>query len=250
MSPDRNGNFTSSEIFKLMTNGKSAGSLGAPALTYIEECNWERMLGRALEDDVNARPLSWGKLLEKRGFDSISLDYQLCSSKTLSHPEISYWKGSPDAIKEKEVKTVADLKCPVTLRSFCQLMAPAMDKGKLIHEAGTIEAVRWNHKAGDQYFWQIVSNAILTGATSGELIVYVPYLDELEDIREMARQYDGDKQYRFMWINSAADDELPHLIKGQHYKNVNIIQFDILERDTEALRKRVLECGEYLIKRP
>jgi len=63
----RIGNITSSEgAVAVMSNGKAKGSFGAPALTYIEECNFERRLGRSIETESNARPLTWGKFIEGR----------------------------------------------------------------------------------------------------------------------------------------------------------------------------------------
>ena len=39
----RIGNFTSSDISKLMSNGRSKGSIGAPAYSYIEGENGEKV---------------------------------------------------------------------------------------------------------------------------------------------------------------------------------------------------------------
>lgn len=242
MSPIRNGNFTSSEIYRLMANGKAAGSFGAPFYEYIEEKRMERRLGRSLKDEVDARATSWGKLVERRCFDILPIDYTLCSDVTLSHPEIDFWKGSPDALK---ADAVPDVKCPLTLKSFCQLVDPFYDKnGKMIHEGLTIEAVRENHKDGDKFFWQIVSNAILTGKNKGELIVYCPYQKELADIRLLS-----DGKPECYWIWSSSDDHLPYLIEGGQYKNCNVISFDILKRDKDALTERVLEAGKLLNQR-
>lgn len=243
MSPLRNGNFTSSEIVKLTTNGKSKDSFGAPFYDYVEECNMERRLGRALENEVDAKPLSWGTLLEPFSFGKLGLEYTLCSKKTFPHPEIDYWLGSPDALKRGH--TVADHKCPMTLKSFCQLVDPYYEKGKLIHEGLTIEATRNNHKDGDKYFWQIVSNACITDSKYGELIVYVPYKKELEKIRELASSA-GEMGDYVKWIYYATDEQLPHLLPGGHYKDLNIIQFDILPRDKDFLTKRVKEAGQFL----
>jgi hypothetical protein len=242
MSPNRNGNFTSSEIFRLMKKGKSAGSWSVDADTYIEECNMERRLGRSVETVTYARPLSWGRCVERRAFNVLGLDYTLCSHVTIQHPDIPFWWGSPDATTKI---AVADLKCPMTLISFCQMVDPYFENGKLIHDALSIEAVRENHKDGDKFFWQIVSNAILTGKKKGQLIAYVPYLEELDEIKTLA---DGNPDYYWIW---AADSErLPYLIKGGHYKNINVIEFDILQRDVDALTDRVLECGKKLIEVP
>jgi hypothetical protein len=243
MSPERIGNFTSSEIVKLMSSSKAAGSIGAPFYTYIEECNMERRLGRSISNEVDARATSWGKLCEPRVFKALPITYTSGFDVTLSHPDIDFWKGTPD-VRTPEI--VGDIKCPHTPKSFCQLLDPYYDKdGRLVHEGMTIEAARENHKDGDKFFWQIVSNAILTGVKKGQLIVYMPYLDELEDIRKLA---DGNP--KLFWLQFSNDEEIPYLIRGGHYKNLNIIEFDILQRDIDALTERVKKAGELLIPRP
>lgn len=234
----RVGNFTSSEIVHLMSDGKGAGTFGKPFYTYLEECNFERKLGRPLTDEINARPLTWGRLVERRCFDVLGLEYKLCSAETIGHLTIDYWAGSPDAEKFDEGKTVIDIKCPMTLKSFCTL-ADCVD----------IEQVREKHKEGDKYYWQIVSNAILTGASYGELIVYVPYQSELKEIREMASNVDSEYQYKYFWIANAQDEELPYVLDGGNYKNVNVIRFVIPDSDKAALTERVKAAGKYLIER-
>jgi hypothetical protein len=239
LSEIRTGNFTSSEIFRLMKPGKSKGSWSVDAQTYIDECNRERRLGRSIEVQTDARPLSWGKCVEKRAFNVLGLEYTLCSNVTDQHPTIPYWVGTKDATK---TDVVADLKCPLTLTSFCQLVDPYYENGKLIHEGLTIEAVRENHRDGEKFYWQIVSNAILTGKDKGELIIYVPYERELEEIKTLA---DGNPDYYWIWV--ADNSKLPYLIEGKHYKNVNVIAFNIHKEDKELLTERVLTCGKQLI---
>src|SRR6185437_4228886 len=151
----RIGNFTSSEIGALMSKDRSGKGFGAPALTYIKETNMERRLGRSLTDEINARPLIWGKLLEGHVFSLLGLEYTLSSTETISHPSISFWSGSPDGGNYQPARTVVDIKCPITLKSFCQLVDA--------YREGGIEKVRDDHKDGEKYYWQLVSNAILTG---------------------------------------------------------------------------------------
>lgn len=240
MSPDRNGNFTSSEIFRLMKKGRGKDAWSVDADTYVAECNMERRLGRSVEVVSDARPLTWGKCVEKRAFRALGLDYTFCANVTIQHPDIPFWWGSPDATTRP---AVADLKCPMTLISFCQMIDPYYEDGNLIHEGLTIEAVRQNHKDGDKFFWQIVSNAILTNKKKGQLVVYVPYLEELEEIKTLA---DGIGDYYWIW--AADKDKLPYLLNGGHYKNINVIEFDILQRDVDALTERVEECGKLLVE--
>lgn len=240
MTDIRFGNFTSSEIVALMTKGKQEGGFGKPAVTYIDERNMERRLGRSLTDDNNARPLSWGKLVESRVFEILGLEYILCSTDVLSHPTIECWKGTPDAIKS-DGETVGDIKCPITLKSFCSMV----DAWK----SGGFDAVRSHHRDGEKYYWQLVSNAVLTGAKYAELIVYCPYQSELEEIRDLARNLDSPDQYKYAWVNFANDNELPYLVEGGYYQNLNVMRFEVPNADKELLRKRVVSASEFLVKR-
>lgn len=228
----RIGNFTSSEIERLVDSKRKKDKLCTTAITYIEEKNMERRLGRSLSDEGNARPLWWGRLGEKRVFELLPIDYSLNGDKTIVHPQYDCWSGTPDATKEN---TVCEVKCPMTLKSFCQLVDPHIKDGIEIHPALTIEAARANHKEGDTYYWQIVSNAILTGSRFGELIVYVPYQSELSELKGLAINGDGEELVKYYWIINAQDEELPHLQDGGYYKNLNTIRFEIPEADKEYL---------------
>lgn len=256
----RVGNFTSSEIVSLTTDGsrpmtpeekkefqdnggdkrkKNTWDFGVTFYSYIEEKNMERRLERSLTTESNARPLAWGNLVEYFVFSQLGLDYKPCSKSTIQHPEISYWAGSPDAEKFENQKVAVDIKCPITLKSFCQLVDSFKDGG--------IDLVRKNHKDGEKYYWQIVSNAVLLGTNKGELIVYCPYTDELEEIREFANNYDGPNIHRYFFITVASDDELPNIKKGGYYENINKLAFDIPQEDIDLLTKRVKEAGKLLI---
>lgn len=248
----RVGNITSSEgAVAIMSNGKAKGSFGKPALTYIDECNFERRLGRSIDTESNAKPLTWGKLVESRVFELLGLEYQLVSKETIQHPTIDYWVGSPDANKFDEGKTVVDIKCPITLKSFCQLVAPVYeelyDAGDIDHGLVAMNVIRAEHRDGDKYYWQLVSNAILTNSKFAELIVYCPYKSELDAIREMIAKGDGEMQSKYGWINWAQDNELPWIPDGGYYKNINVIRFEVPAEDKIALHQRMVEAGKLLI---
>lgn len=238
----RIGNFTSSEIVALTKKAKDGKSFGAPALTYIEEANMERLLGRSITTEVDARPLSWGKLLEPRVFDMLGLEYSLSAQETIVHPKIPYWAGSPDGSKPQ---TTADFKAPLTLKSFCQLVQPLYED---LTGMEAMNRVREDHKDGEKFYWQIVSNAILQDNRFGELIVYMPYFSELDEIRTMARTHEQKK--KFQWVDYANDDELPYLIEGGYYKNLNIVRFEIPETDKKFLTDCVVRAGAQLLKEP
>lgn len=239
----RIGNFTSSEIVALTKKAKNGKDLGAPALTYIEETNMERRLGRSLTDEVVAKAFTWGHLLEGRVFDLLGLEYSLTSTETKLHPTIPYWAGSKDGDKDHG-RTIMDIKCPITLKSFCQLVQPLYDG---LQGIAAISAIRDNHKDGEKYYWQLVSNSILDNSQFAELIVYMPYRSELEDIRQMAQSVEGSEMSKHYWIAMANEDELPHLLDDGYYKNINIIRFEVPEADKNFLTECVKTAGSMLI---
>lgn len=265
----RIGNFTSSEIVALLAMGKrpmteeelaarpkkgkgssvtqvdDINTIGKPALTYIEERNMERALGRPLDNEANSRPTLWGKLVEKRVFDILDIEYQFVSQETIVHPEYDHWSGSPDANKFDHGRTVIDIKSPMTLKSFCRLVAP-LYRG--LNGRDAIEYIRLNHDDGEKYFWQLVSNSILTESRFAELIVYAPYLDELQAIRNLVMSLEDEDQRKYQWLLNASDEELPYLHRTGKYKNLNVIRFEVPEEDKKLLTERVRICGSYLEK--
>lgn len=233
----RVGRFTSSSIASLMTLAKDKVGFGKPALTYIAEKNMERRLGRSLTVESNAHALTWGKLVERRAFDLLGMEYKLCSADTITHEEFpEIWSGSPDLVKFDEGGTVVDIKCPITLKSFCQFA-----------DCKTIDEVREEHPDGEDYYWQLISNSILTKSKYAELIVYCPYKSELQEIRDMASNYDGDNQEKIKWIFFAPDCDLPYLPDNGYYKNLNVIRFEVPEEDKALLTEKVIAAGKLLV---
>lgn len=236
---ERSGNFTSSGIAALTSLNAKKDGFGKPALTYIEEKRIERLLQLPLNTEASARPMIWGQFNEKRVFDLIGISYRECSQETIKHPSIDYWSGSPDGTKDEDgMLIVCDVKCPYTRKSFAML-AEGCNKNSM-------EYIRENHSDGDKYYWQLVSNAILTGATHAELIVYMPYLSELRDIRDAAANYEGD-QNKVAWIGFAGDDDLPYIKDGGYFKNLNKIRFEVPQADKDFLTEKVIAAGKLLL---
>lgn len=242
-SPARVGNFTSSGIAALMSNGKAAGTVGKPFLTYVKERNMERRLGRPLTEEAVAKPLTWGKLLEPIVFELLGLEYKLSSQETDIHPTIPYWSGSKDGMKFDEGRTVFDIKNPLTLKSFCDLVDPLYNG---LSGMAAMDWVRENHNDGEKYYWQLVSNAILNDCRFAELIVHMPYQSQIPEIKMAASNQPPDQLSRHYWIAMALDEELPYLVEGGYYKNINIIRFEVPQEDKDSLTERVLKAGQLL----
>jgi hypothetical protein len=254
----RHGRFTSSENYKLLTvgkremtesellehrknNPKSKSKLiedgfGQAALTYIKEKSMEVRLGRTLSNESNARPLQWGKCCEAVAFSKLDTSYTLQSDVTVVHPNVGYWSGTPDLVKHVTYrrKKSGDIKCPMTLKSFCDLVDNFKRYG--------IQGVRDNHDDGEKYYWQIVSNAVLLELeyhceiTEGELVVYCPYQKDLIAVKAEA------ETWGFQWIVFGADCELPYLIEGGYYQDINTLTFDIPKSDKDLLRTNIIKA--------
>jgi hypothetical protein len=107
--------------------------------------------------------------------------------------------------------------------------------------------IRANHKDGDKYYYQLVSNACIHNKKFGELIVFCPYQSELQKIRELAGNWDNpEESYKYSWIFNSNDTELPYLIDGGYYKNINVIRFEIPQADKDFLTERVKAAGALL----
>ena len=270
----RNGCFTSSEIVNLLSfgtrdmtpeeleqykkdNPKGRKTTiecwpGDAAITYINQCNMERRLGRSLDSELDAKPTNWGKFLEELLFTLLDEDYTYNSSETLVHPEYDFWVGTPDGHKISSIKTIIDTKCPYTLESFCKLVNPLYEglKGMDAIRAlmnGYVDSrglFQKPHKDAKKYYWQLVSNACITGATHAELIVYCPYESELGVIQAAAIQ-SGEPSVYFIANGSA--NSLPSIPDGGYYSNINTISFEVPQNDKDYLTQIVKKAGKYLI---
>jgi hypothetical protein len=251
----RNGNFTSSEIFKLLSvgsrpmtekeldqhikdNPKSkkkniADGFGELALTYIDERNLERKLGRSLDTQVSTRDTLWGNFLEKRVEEILPFGYSLTSNKTDAHPTIKCWKGSKDFMFEN-IK-IAELKCyqPKKFAKYTDMIMLA--------------DVDFFREEFPQEYWQIVSNSIINQVTIGEAISYMPYRSELQVIRDMADSYYEPDHWNYRFIIEGEDNTLAYLPDGGYYKNLNRFEFEIPQEDIDLLTERVLMASKLLV---
>jgi hypothetical protein len=225
---ERIGNFTSSQIFRLMSKGRGSFSLentGAAYHSYIEEKRLETRMGRSLGTEVHTQAMAWGKFMEMYVFSLIGIEYKITSLTTDVHPTIKRWAGSKDLIVPG-VK-VSDIKCyqPKKFGEYTD----ALLRG---------DVVELREKFPQEY-WQLVSNAIINGVDKGEAITFMPYERELEEIREMAENYDGSDQWKYRFIAEGDKSSLPYLPNDGYYKHLNEFEFLIPQEDIDNLTARV-----------
>lgn len=225
MSNERAGNFSSSSIWKLMTNGKAKGSVGKPFQTYVKQKVYEARIGRQLENEAYSHATSWGNLVEQVAFAQLSNVKNGNLLERFKHP-FHRWSGQPDYLS---AEIVGDIKCPFTLLSFCEL-----------YEINSGEELK---EQKPEYYWQLISNAILTNKKVCELTIFCPLEEQIELIRQLAEQ-----EKEAQWVFYANHNQLPFLAKTDYYKPIKQIKFTPTEEDINALIERVKKAEEYALE--
>lgn len=228
----RVANFSSSSIYKLLPPKRGNEPFLAVGRTYIQEKIWEARSGLPIDSEATALPMSWGNLMERYLFKYI-LGPEYADTNNIErfyHKDIEHWSGVPDSIKQLEQKVV-EIKCPWTRRSFFACV-DAAEKGW--------EAFK---EAKPEWAWQLVSNSELTGFNTVEFIVFMPYRNQLEDIKT---EMDGEPE--FYGLSFKTEEELPHILEGGYYKSMNVFTFEIPEEDRELLRGQVKLASDELKK--
>ena len=225
----RYGNFTSSNIWRLMTTGKDKSQFGKPALTYIQETKWERRLGRPINITKDSNATLWGKLLEPMVNDLLPIEYRLVSKTRFQHPEIENWSGMPDLITPD---LVGDIKCPEP-KAFMALLEifEAKDVAKLKDES-------------PDYYWQLVSNGVLVNRDKAELIIFMPKEIRLPEIRTLCENSEDVEKMKRIYY--ASPESLALLPDECDISELNKFAFDIPVEDKEALKMKVIEANKLL----
>ena len=222
---ERTGHFTSSQIYRLAACGKTAGSIGAPFHTYVKEKKREIALGRYINNESSSKPTDWGNMCEPIVHDLLGLEYQLVNKTRYTHLELP-WSGMPDEIIGK--KKVSDIKSPWTLTSFMDAYETKDD----------IEAFK---KAKKEWYWQLISNAILTNIDDCELILFMPKLKRIPDIKLEAMQ-------NGYFFHNMADSALPWTSNESKIPEITKIKFTASQEDKEFLTERIKLAAEELKK--
>jgi hypothetical protein len=249
----RNGNFSSSAIHKLASKGRgnlTLENVGSAFHTYVKEKKREKKLTRSITNTVNTRPLIWGKVFELYIFaKKLDTSFEdMNGVGRLTHSEYDQWTGIPDTFRRNDL-VVGDIKSPSSLTKFCDLVE---------HTTEGLESFKSNHA---DYYWQLVSNAILTGVDKAELLFYIPCLNELKDIKDFVVNIQEEdlpldlELFQIEWISheitaylefSKKPNLIPYLPDECEYKNFNTFVFDVPQEDKDFLTERVKMAIEKL----
>ena len=236
---NRIAHFTSSNIHRLCGSLKN-GTPSKAFYTYIDDVYLELVMGRSCDVDVNTKPLKYGSLMEVVLFqkNELGLDYRMMHKVSVKHDTIPYYSGSPDVVDLKKGK-VGEIKCFYP-KKFCKL-ALCLNK----------KDVQLLKNDFSEIYWQVVSNCILLGVDTAEVLTFMPYKDELIDIIEQVEQtnlLEGNNLNPTDYWFLANDDieTLPFLPNDSKIKNINRFEFEVPKNDKEFLISRIKEAGKIL----
>lgn len=227
----RQGRGTSSQAYRIVASIKN-GQPSSAFYTYAEEVAIERTVGRRLTEEVTAKSLSWGSLMECVVFNSLpGFDYRMEHKNTTEHfdyPEL--WSGTPDLISDTKT---AEIKC-YFLKKF-MLFSKALRKGD-------INEIK---KDFPQPYWQLVSNCILTKKNVGELIVYIPTRSQLEQVLDAVENTDFLTDWNLNPIDyyqyrTENIEKFPYMPDGTKFDNLNTLVFEIPSEDKKFLTDKFL----------
>lgn len=203
--------------------------------TYITEKRHERKLGRSLDMGHYSRSSAWGLFLEQYVYQHfVGLAYEISAAETKVNPSIAYHAGSTDLLVAG--KMVSDIKC-FEPRKFCQIV-----------ECFLLEDIGQFKQKFKAEYWQLVSNALIHGVNRAESIVYMPTEEDLEEIKEMAMDYQGADQWKYRFIYESENYQLPYIPNGSKYNSLYRLEFDIPQEDTDLLIERLALAEETLLK--
>lgn len=260
----RQSRFTSSKIHLLIPKGKvkmtpeeiiewkkdnpksrvttKAGGFNSAGLTYIEEKNLERKLGRGMSLNVYSRAIAWGHLMERVCYEKLEMYYDLVSNETISHhdPEFAdIWRGSPDYIVGKQA--ISEQKS-YQLKNFALYSDCLMKKD-----------VHLFKEEFAQEYWQIVSNCCINNLDVGEAISFMPYKTTLEQLRINMNATDildqwgyGEELWKYRFIHESDIRDLPYIKEGGYFKEITKFRFVIPDEDKIELADRVREASKLI----
>jgi hypothetical protein len=211
---------------------------GSKALTYIEEKECERCLGRSIDTGAYSQEMTWGKIWEAYVFEFVlGMEYSLCSKQTEVHPKYPFWAGSPDF---KKTEVAGEMKCYYPKKFFL------LSKALLQLIDGIISLDDFKSKFGAEY-WQVVSNSCILNVPKCELLIFTPTKAQLDHIFKIMdgeeKGYEGwferigldPWMYRFLDESRDGYYKLPHIPEHSNWPNMVKYEFTPPKEDLKLL---------------
>ena len=203
---ERWGKFTASEMYRLMTNGKSKGGLSAGAMTYVREKAAEQ-LSEFRRAEFSSAAMEWGVEHELEAVGQFESMTGIRVNHTGEHQqfilsECGQWGGTPDGIT---FESGVEVKCPESKTHLLYLS---------IIDADTLKAEE------SKYYWQVQAYMQLTGKNHWHFVSYDPrfYAEHLRLHHCVIERVDNDAALMLQRIElavAARNEIVQRLIKEQ-----------------------------------
>lgn len=167
----RLGKFTSSEIWKLMGNGRVKGNpFSQTAMTYIKTKAAELITGERTPD-VNSNAIEYGRSMESEAFEVFNrllpdlgaVHYGISVPKFYEYGDFA--GGSPDGETGLD-EAVIEIKCPYNSTNHIVHL--------LLNDGNDLKA------ECEDYYWQVQANMLFTGRHKAYFISYDPRVVKFE----------------------------------------------------------------------
>lgn len=159
----RQGNFTGSEVWKLMTEPRSKKeTISKTAETYILEKVWERLSGKT-KSGIDNFATEWGndnEPLAKKWYSKITGN-RVDDAILVYKPELDGLTGSPDGLVG--IDGMIEVKCPFNGANHLKHCFITND-----------EYFKTEH---NDYYWQIMTYLYLTGRQWCDFVSFDPRID-------------------------------------------------------------------------
>jgi len=160
---DRQGSFTGSEVWKLMTEPRSKSeSISKTAETYILEKVWEKLSGK-VKSGFDNFATEWGndnEPIAKKWYTKLT-GRDVNDAQLVFNPDLKYFTGSPDGLIGDD--GLIEIKCPFNGANHLKHCFITSDE--------------YFKKEHPDYYWQIMSYLYLTGREWCDFVSFDPRID-------------------------------------------------------------------------
>lgn len=188
----RFGNFTGSEVHKLMSASRKKDEVfSETAKSYIYQVAAERIFNPDFlsDDDIfqsyldtvqfTTRAMQWGidqEVSARKLYSELRGGVEVFEVSSCAHDSIPHFAASPDGIVRAEEQRCLEIKCPS--------LAVHMRYASEIHDGESLKRVK------PEYYWQVQAEMSCTGCSSADFVSYCAWLSRPIHIVTISRSDD------------------------------------------------------------